>query len=100
MRIPVDSADVAELREAERAQAEAEVSERERHVRECRDGWRGEDSEGRPVPCTQCRPHLLHMPCATCGAAWNACQAQVQARRGGCCDSCLHLHRAGDVGGR
>lgn len=23
-----------------------------------RDGWLGEDSEGRPIPCLQCRPHL------------------------------------------
>lgn len=24
----------------------------------CVDGWAGEDSDGRPVPCSTCRPHL------------------------------------------
>ena len=28
------------------------------HEASCRNGWLGEDSEGRPVPCTICRPHL------------------------------------------
>lgn len=26
----------------------------------CADGWLGEDSEGRPRPCPECRPHLHH----------------------------------------
>lgn len=28
------------------------------HEARCRSGWLGEDAEGRPVPCTVCRPHL------------------------------------------
>ncbi|MBJ8340004.1 hypothetical protein JGU71_13995 [Antrihabitans sp. YC3-6] len=23
-------------------------------------GWRGEDFDGRPIPCLLCRPHLAH----------------------------------------
>lgn len=25
---------------------------------DCEDGWLGRDSEGRPIPCLTCRPHL------------------------------------------
>ncbi|WP_213572468.1 hypothetical protein [Rhodococcus sp. USK13] len=28
------------------------------HDPRCRSGWLGEDLDGRPVPCLQCRPHL------------------------------------------
>lgn len=28
------------------------------HPAACVGGWLGEDSEGRPVPCLTCRPHL------------------------------------------
>ncbi|REE74384.1 hypothetical protein C8E05_3819 [Rhodococcus wratislaviensis] len=28
------------------------------HHPDCRSGWLGEDLDGRPVPCLQCRPHL------------------------------------------
>ncbi|WP_157514994.1 hypothetical protein [Nocardioides sp. J54] len=31
------------------------------HDPRCRDGWLGEDLQGRPVPCLQCRPHLLRL---------------------------------------
>lgn len=93
MPIPVDSTDAREIREAEQDRAKDEITERERHARECRNGWRGEDGAGRPVPCTVCRPHLLHMDCTTCAAGWNACQSQVRARRGQCCDHCLHVTR-------
>ncbi|NED96467.1 hypothetical protein G1H11_14245 [Phytoactinopolyspora alkaliphila] len=24
----------------------------------CKDGWLGEDHDGRPAPCPRCRPHL------------------------------------------
>ncbi|QII04352.1 hypothetical protein BH93_02330 [Rhodococcoides fascians A25f] len=24
----------------------------------CRKGWLGEDPDGNPIPCIQCRPHL------------------------------------------
>lgn len=25
----------------------------------CREGWTGEDEQGRPIPCLACRPHLM-----------------------------------------
>lgn len=25
----------------------------------CRNGWKGEGDDGRPVPCLECRPHLV-----------------------------------------
>lgn len=28
------------------------------HDARCRDGWLGEDTAGRPIPCLTCRPHL------------------------------------------
>jgi hypothetical protein len=28
------------------------------HNPNCRDGWLGEDEDGRLVPCLTCRPHL------------------------------------------
>lgn len=28
------------------------------HDPRCRNGWLGDDLDGRPVPCLQCRPHL------------------------------------------
>lgn len=96
MTFPVDSTDAREQREAEQERAQDEITERERHARECRDGWRGEDAAGHPIPCVVCRPHLLAMDCTTCGVDWNACRSQSNARRGPCCDRCLHLHR-GDV---
>lgn len=30
----------------------------ETHDPRCFDGWLGEDRQGRPVPCLDCRPHL------------------------------------------
>mgnify|MGYP003709920565 CR=1 FL=1 len=29
------------------------------HDPRCRRGWLGEDLDGRPIPCIQCRPHLF-----------------------------------------
>ncbi|MGB7239788.1 MAG: hypothetical protein WBD41_27880 [Rhodococcus sp. (in: high G+C Gram-positive bacteria)] len=31
----------------------------ERHDPNCRAGWLGADSEGRPIPCRICKPHLF-----------------------------------------
>lgn len=28
------------------------------HDPRCRSGWLGQDLDGRPIPCLQCRPHL------------------------------------------
>lgn len=90
MRIPVDSAEAAELREAEAERAHAEDLERRRHDEECRDGWRGEDDEGRPRPCLVCRPWLAHRACPTCSAAYSACVVQRLGKRGPCCPHCNH----------
>lgn len=49
---PADSSDAAELRER------ATEGQPVLHVSKCLDGWLGEDDEGRPIPCLQCRPHL------------------------------------------
>jgi hypothetical protein len=51
-RIPVDSAEAAELRE--RPDDDQPVL----HASRCSGGWLGEDTEGRPIPCLQCRTHL------------------------------------------
>lgn len=32
------------------------------HDQTCRDGWLGEDHQGRPIPCLKCRPHLNRSP--------------------------------------
>lgn len=56
-RIPADSADARELREA-LAEAEAEARQPALHDPRCVGGWLGDDPEGRPIPCLQCRPHL------------------------------------------
>lgn len=29
------------------------------HDARCHDGWLGEDHAGHPIPCLQCRQHLL-----------------------------------------
>ncbi len=29
----------------------------------CVDGWLGEDTDGRPIPCLRCRPHLRDRRC-------------------------------------
>ncbi|MBM0125608.1 hypothetical protein [Pimelobacter simplex] len=34
----------------------------QQHAPGCRDGWLGEDDEGRPIPCLECRPHLRAKP--------------------------------------
>jgi hypothetical protein len=32
--------------------------------RDCRDGWMGEDEQGRPVPCPSCRPNVVPLRAA------------------------------------
>lgn len=90
MRVPVDSADARELRELEQDQAAAEQSDRDRHTRDCRGGWLGEDPEGRPVACPTCRPHLAHVACRTCQATWTACETRHGRHLGRCCPDCDH----------
>lgn len=91
--IPTDSADVAEQRELEEAQAESAAAEDREHVEKCRGGFLGEDAESRPRPCPRCRPHLLHAPCRTCGTPYATCNAQLSTRRGPCCDQHDHSRR-------
>lgn len=31
---------------------------RPQHDPRCRSGWLGQDLDGRPIPCLQCKPHL------------------------------------------
>lgn len=31
----------------------------ELHDPRCAGGWLGEDADSRPIPCLQCRPHLI-----------------------------------------
>lgn len=95
-RIPVDSTDAREQREAEAAAA-AETDRHDvqphravPHDPRCRAGWLGEDTDGRPIPCTTCRPHLAHIACRTCSTTWPTCQALVHADHGPCCDLCDH----------
>lgn len=92
-RIPVDSADAAELREQAAEQTAADQAERARpataereHDARCVGGWLGEDDEGRPRPCHHCRPRLADRRCSVCGQLASGCRADA----GGCCDHCAH----------
>lgn len=58
-RIPTDSAEAREFREAELEAEHEPVMPPRPHEARCRNGWLGEDSGGRPVPCLVCRPHLV-----------------------------------------
>lgn len=101
-RIPVDSSDARELREAEREQAQAEaaaracraaadLAARAEHDQACTGGWVGEDDDGRPRPCPTCRPHLAHVRCWTCSVPWSVCEEASTTSRGGpCCGDCDH----------
>lgn len=93
--IPVDSTDARELRELEQDLDDAERAEQARHAAQCRGGWLGEDTEGRPIPCGVCRPHLGHVACRTCSAPWQSCQSLTRIRRGPCCDTCDHRPHQG-----
>jgi hypothetical protein len=88
-RFPVDSSEAAEMREAEheRVRQELEVAA---HDPSCRDGWLGEDLDGRLVPCLRCRPHLVDRACLTCSAKASACEQRktIDGRR--CCPDCRH----------
>lgn len=95
LTIPIDSTDAREQREAERDQAEHDAAQAGHHAAACRRGWLGEDSEGRPIPCTRCRPHLAHVACPTCSTPYAACQSQLTQRRGPCCPLCRHLPSSG-----
>lgn len=81
---PVDSAEVAELREAEQATSQLEVDLS--HASTCHGGWLGEDQDGRPIPCLLCRPHLRDVACSYCSTAQSNCRGLV----GACCANCLH----------
>jgi hypothetical protein len=98
---PVDSAEAAELREraeVENEQLEAMQAQRVQrqrdHDQRCRRGWLGEDNDGRPVPCLQCRPWLVAGPCLMCSTPPHACSEQQEHGRGRCCTDCDH-HRGG-----
>lgn len=108
MRIPVDSTDAREQREAEAEQQAAEARDTEAkkiqagvtsqleaqarrdHAARCRRGWLGEDDHGRPVPCPVCRPWLLEVACWTCSTPPVACHLRNGVRRGPCCPHCNH----------
>jgi hypothetical protein len=92
---PIDSTEAREELERDRDQAAAAARSDLEHMARCRDGWLGEDNDGRPVPCLHCRPHLAQPArCSTCQAPAGACAAQVHARRGHCCDLCEHPVRS------
>ncbi|QSE90307.1 hypothetical protein JWS13_17610 [Rhodococcus pseudokoreensis] len=46
----------------------ATPSNRPHHL-DCKRGWLGQDLDGRPIPCIQCKPHLAHRNYLTGGAA-------------------------------
>lgn len=93
-RIPIDSTEAREQREAEQLDLEAADQERRRHDRDCRGGWLGEDDQGRPRPCLRCRPWLAVRACPTCSTTYAACVLQRDQRRGRCCPDCNHARPA------
>lgn len=86
LRIPVDSAEAAELREIEAEQESLEVE----HRRDCRNGWLGEDADDRPVPCPWCKPNLYDALCSTCSRRLSSCTALQHLQHRSCCDACMH----------
>jgi hypothetical protein len=90
MRIPVDSTDAAELREAEAEREREERAAADVHDERCHDGWLGETPDGLPIACTRCRPHLLNQPCLTCNARPAACDANRVLGGRRCCPDCTH----------
>lgn len=93
-RIPVDSAEAAELREAEDAQREHATVPPARasapHDSRCRRGWLGEDPEGRPIPCPHCRPHLRDRAYLVCDLRESACSSRRERLGIRCCEHCEH----------
>lgn len=105
-RIPTDSAEARELREAEEAQGPdvqptlsssvfAGQPRRTPHDARCRGGWLGEDEHDRPIPCPTCRPHLAPHHCDRCGANRPTCQSLRILGGRDCCQRCTH--RTGDA---
>ena len=89
-RIPTDSTDARELREAEAEREAEETAARHEHDVECVDGWRGEDEDGRPRACLTCRPWLARRECRTCQLPEERCAEQRRRARGPCCCACEH----------
>lgn len=85
-----DSTAAAEHREAEVERQAEELEAQRRHDAECRDGWRGEDEDGRPRPCRVCRPWLARHECRVCALTEQLCVEQRRAGRGACCGGCDH----------
>lgn len=54
-RIPVDSADARDLAELD---CDPRCACQREHDALCRGGWLGDDTDGHPIPCLACRPHL------------------------------------------
>ena len=90
----VDSTASAEYRAAEAERLVDELEAQRRHRVECRDGWRGEDEDGRPRPCLTCRPWLARRECRTCQLPADRCSGQRRQGRGSCCGSCDHRAEA------
>lgn len=90
MRIPLDSADAREQREAEAEADGVGVGTADAHPADCRGGWLGEDAKGRPRPCLACRPHLAHGACRSCSSPWASCQSLRLTGKGPCCLTCNH----------
>ena len=89
-RIPVDSADAREIREAEH-EAKAALEHLDQvHAVLCQRGWLGYDPQGRPIPCPRCRPHLYARPCSTCSKRDSLCSVTRRRTGRGCCDHCTH----------
>ena len=89
-RIPTDSADAREIREAEVERQAEELEARRRHDAECVGGWLGDPDADRPRPCPRCRPWVVAAPCRVCGVVESLCSRQLGAGRGACCGSCEH----------
>lgn len=90
---PVDSSEAREQREAEEAAAESERASVDEHTATCVGGWRGEDDQGRPVPCLTCRPWLALVACWTCQTRAEVCDSRQLLGRGRCCRDCDHKPR-------
>lgn len=59
------------------------------HDPSCRNGYLGEDDNGHPIPCPDCKPWLV--ACPTCGVAPNRCEFDRGQMRGRCCPDCPHI---------
>ena len=59
------------------------------HDPACVNGYIGEDSDRRPIPCPTCKPWLV--ACPTCGTASSRCEFGRSLLRGRCCPQCPHV---------